>query len=380
MKSNSLWDSTYLILKEKLRIRDVNNVLLPLVQLKIFDLLRTNDKNDLLEKWELNSESYNQFYVKLFKSLSTCDFCMSSICRFEDVVNAESDVVAGKLLKDYYDGLDDKVKSFINHRIDSCRFYSFSELVNFLTDNHLTKTVVEKINNSLNEIESYHIIDFMRELIDYGMVLHNYMVVEKQYNDISETWIFVVKNPYLFRKGKSQSFPEMACVWDFSEGYARCITKNGQWGYIREEDNKLILLTDDYVRVYDFHCGRAKVDIVGDWEGWESKKYACGYIDFDMNLILQPKYTEASDFKEGKASVKTEYCDDFFTIDVYGNVSPEFQKLKTKIENKNRILESELIKLEKEDEDKTSDKVSLDDEESVMRALSGGYGYIHGFD
>jgi len=119
-----------------------------------------------------------------------------------------------------------------------------------------------------------------------------------------------------------------ACVWPFSCGFARILSKDGKWGYVREEDNLTIWLGDKILYAYDFICERAKVVYAG-------LKPNCSFIGLTLNNISNKRYYNSSEFNNGYALVSDDYCDDYL-IDIWGNVA-EKDKIKYNDAKNNKL-------------------------------------------
>lgn len=368
-KLNFLWDTTYSILKNKLQAREINDIIIP------FYLINLQNNYSIIEQY-------------------------SSKFSLDDVINSDTNINACDRMLNYYAGLSEGLKKDINEFIKSYRFYNFEEICIFLSKENLLIDIVKLVNSYIISIEKVAAIIYIKELISYGNYKHSHKEVIRKQNDTFDSFVFCVDDKYEAHENyyyKYVDFPDMACVWDFSEGYARCLTRSGQWGYIKEDDSVIILLPTDYVRVWDFHCGRAKVELLGKWEGWENKQLAYGFIDLNLNLVIEAKYTSATKFNNKVAFVQSEYCNKDYQIDVYGNVSEDFLELKQETEKKTKEMEIEFqreikelgekiiaeteIKLREEETIKNNKPLRYigDPESEIMSALRNGDGDIYGF-
>lgn len=165
------------------------------------------------------------------------------------------------------------------------------------------------------------------------------------------------------------------CVWDFKEGFARFITKQGLWGYLSEDINNELILSSDFYNVEDFSCGRALV---------QKENKLCGYIDYFGDLIIPAKYRNVTNFNSFKAMVNDAWNKSPFGIDINGNILPEYIE-QYEIERKEweSILYEFMDGMNKKAEEKRKQKELYsdftDDEDNIMRALGNGCGDIYGY-
>lgn len=191
-----------------------------------------------------------------------------------------------------------------------------------------------------------------------------------EYNNISD-FFYEELTPYLHLK---VSHNDAICIWPFSEGYARVLGKDGRWGYLSQENNKItwininvsyfynlegnktnrINLEGSVLYAEDFKCERARLQLDDD-----NKSYM--YLGLCLDDCFGKTFKKASDFKGGYAVVSDEYCENY-TIDVFGEIIDA---------DKKRYEECKLEKEELEEEIEKRSFRHYDPETEVMRSLMG---------
>ena len=121
---------------------------------------------------------------------------------------------------------------------------------------------------------------------------------------------------YIDENGNFIVPPMYNAAKDFSSGMG--LIKNlSDWYYINKE-GVIINSTSNYITRYSFSEGFARIEQKNLW----------GYINTSGKIIIQPQFTEASDFKNGVAAVRSRSLWGF--IDTKGNyfIEPRFKDTK----------------------------------------------------
>lgn len=124
---------------------------------------------------------------------------------------------------------------------------------------------------------------------------------------------------------------EAACIWPFSDGYARVIGKDGRWGYLSQEDNTIkwldfnvkpicgfdgkvvgVDMEGSVLYADDFKCERARVQLDN-----ENNTYM--YVGLCLDDCFGKTFKNASEFENGYAVVSDDYCDNYI-INVFGEI------------------------------------------------------------
>lgn len=151
---------------------------------------------------------------------------------------------------------------------------------------------------------------------------------------------------------------DAACVWPFKCGYARILNKDGRWGYISQEDNKVKWLSDNVLYAYDFCCDRARIQFY-------NMNGAYSFLGLKLEDCFNRRFQNASDFCNGNAIVSDEYYSDF-SIDVWGNI---IEKDRYRYAAKRNLIIEEREKHNRNN--RKEHRCIYDPEEDIMNALSG---------
>lgn len=110
--------------------------------------------------------------------------------------------------------------------------------------------------------------------------------------------------------------PTFSKVGRFSDGLAAVQDDNGNWGYI-DKSGKQAIPFDYSIRPSNFSSGLAKV---------KSKDGLYGFINKKNEIIVQPKYQNATNFYKGRALVRETYNGPISLIDSTGQIIASFPK------------------------------------------------------
>ena len=169
----------------------------------------------------------------------------------------------------------------------------------------------------------------------------------------------------------------VACIWPFSEGYARVIGKDGRWGFLSQEDNVIRWIDHNIMHICDlngnitgidmdgsvlyadnFKCERARVQL-------DDEKKSYMFLGLCLDDCFGKTFNYASEFENGYAKVSDYYCD-YYTINVFGEIIDA---------DKNRYEECMLRVLEEgkgEFAKRRRRRLGYyDPETEIMRSLSG---------
>lgn len=153
-----------------------------------------------------------------------------------------------------------------------------------------------------------------------------------------------------------------ACIWPFCDSYARVLGKNGNWGYISENDLSIKWLDNKVLYADDFSCGLARIQFV-------DKSY--NFIDEHMRWLSQSNFEYASLFENGIAVVSDTICK-HYQIDTKGNVTERDQRrYRIAIEYAKILRDEEVRKERKRSESKRINNSIYDPETEIMKSLSG---------
>ena len=167
-----------------------------------------------------------------------------------------------------------------------------------------------------------------------------------------------------------KEFKEVSCIWPFSYGYARVLSRNGIWGDLSVETTEIIWLKENVLYAFDFKCERARIQLNNDFE-----KYC--FIDLCLNECFSKTFNEAQDFNNGETLVSDDYCRSY-RIDVLGNIITEDLE---KYEKSKKKSIDDSIKSKQLFNKSRKQFISYDGESEIMDSLCG-YGAdpeIYGF-
>lgn len=370
MNINITWEKSYEILKKDFLKRDINDFLLPLFLICSVQWIRNQgDLYNTFLEWDISSESYNRYTLHNVKK-ELLDILITPSSKYDKlgILNAENPNLATDV-KIHYDYIKRyKLFNIIDNELNYSNLYSFEECLEYLISNNKLSNIVNYINEFLNNIEPSEFINEFMTFKSYQNYQQGHFKIRKM-TDNSDAMKWRIVNPFPYRPGKSKDISNIICMWDFNEGFARFINKNGIWGFIREDDFTIITLPESILRVYDFKCGRARFETEVDSE------YKFGYLDYKMNIIIKPQFCSATDFVNNIAKVKQEYSLTEYEIDPHNKVSKEdaYKLVKEK------MLFDSISELKMETYQNRPTKECYDDEDSVMKALSKGCGDFLGY-
>ena len=369
----------YRKLNGKLRRRDVSDIMIPLLLISFTSkYIQENCVLDDFKKWATSTHSYdkdsllNLFYFPYYITVVRPSLKNSWNIIFD---NKNSLLENYKLLCKVPVG-----KQFIIYYCSYTNCYSFEEYISDYLEESIIFDLLKLINNFVNNTPNEQLINKICEVLWDVSILNKRERIFIKNNDGTWTVSDMFYNKYL----QNETFDNILCAWQFSEGFARILTKDGRWGYINGDDNVINLLPENVIRAYDFNCGRAKFEIKATWEDeHRTDTYAFGFIDCRFNVVIKPIYISASDFNNNICTVEDEFCYYKYKINPKGEIIPECQELYEK--GKQEFINSKLISSRESTQrlNKTykSRKMRecLDNEETVMEALSSGYGDLIGF-
>lgn len=143
------------------------------------------------------------------------------------------------------------------------------------------------------------------------------------------------------------------CVWPLSDGYARFLGKNGNWGFLHEYTLEPFFLDSDVLYADDFSCGLAKIQFADE---------TFNYLNSRLKLLCEHNFEKASTFVGGYAIVSDSICRNY-KIDINGNIA-EIDKSRYKIA-------LDMFKSNNDEEINVINRKSFDPESRIMNALSG---------
>lgn len=268
--------------------------------------------------------------------------------------------VKPELFVKYLEGYDAKMKSYFRKAIR----YS---VIDRLIKNNLLAPLITLFNN-----EEVHLqVKLLREVESYQNEQNERKSIVRESSDDGH-FLFILYDDKLKENVELNRY---LCVWDFKEGFARFITKQGRWGFLSEDTNEEMILSPSYYHVEDFSCGRAKVQI---------KNERCGYIDYRGELVIPAEFRDVTNFDFDCAFVNDAWNRTPFGIDINGNILPEYKEtyLKEKGELETVLkdyMEENDKQVEKESFERNLRECPADDEANIMGALAGGNGDVYGF-
>lgn len=167
---------------------------------------------------------------------------------------------------------------------------------------------------------------------------------------------------FINREGKIVIKPQFNWVKDFSEGLAAVNIEN-KWCYIDKTGQEVIPLIDSW-NIGDFKDGLAIIYI-----SHSDKPPACGYIDKTGKQIIEPKFSQCTDFSEGLAAVKLNESKFYSYIDKTGQ-----EAIKIEFTTHASSFSDGLAKVE------TSDKTGYIDKTGkfVIEGISWGQNFKNG--
>ncbi len=158
-------------------------------------------------------------------------------------------------------------------------------------------------------------------------------------------------------------------MWDFSERFARILTKDRRWGYLSDENGNVYMLDSDIIYAHTFHNGLALVETYNSMY----------YIDTRLKRAFDQEFVSASDFNHNIATVSNKICNEF-RIDVNGNVIKEdIEKYNKAVEEYNKQLETNKVGSNPAHRSDIYDLDTYDAETEVMNALENGCGEYFGY-
>lgn len=273
---------------------------------------------------------------------------------------------------------------------------NFPQLLDILSGNKLLGKAVEYVhcyikgkiedweNPSENEVFDRMVLgigivspyEFLQLNTDYSCVLHSvslpdypiYRDKDLQYHieDTSLNFGLVlgacnedgIDTDYLI------DFPDLACIWPSQYGFARCLSRQGIWGFIRMEDFSIRWLDKSVIYADDFLCERARIT-------YQNRNIHCfNYVDLCLNPILNIPLNKAGHFVDGIATVGDEYCDSY-RINVFGKIIEEDKERYQNLKNKHIQAELESKKRFNDLIRKRRNQDSYDPESEIMNSLTG---------
>lgn len=201
---------------------------------------------------------------------------------------------------------------------------------------------------------------------------------------------------FMDANGKVVIEPQFEYVHNFSEGLA-AVSINSKWGFIDKESK--IVIKPQFNWVKDFSEGLAAVNIGNGWryidktgqviiplvESWNTgdfkeglaiiyvshneKPTTCGYIDKTGKQVIEPNFSQCTDFSEGLAAVKLNESKYYSYIDKTGQ-----EVIKIEFTTHASSFSDGLAKVE------TSDKTGYIDKTGkfVIEGISWGQNFKNG--
>ena len=178
-------------------------------------------------------------------------------------------------------------------KYDTIYQYHFDEVTGefftkgyFMTEISGKKGLVDSLGNEILPVK-YDWIDFLHFGTGYSKVVSD------------------GKSGLLNKSGKEILAPLYYDIGNFSQGLiAVRPAKDGRFGYVDSVGQMIIDTTLNYDSVGSFSDGMAKVERGGFADEYGIMHILKGYIDVSGKEVIPLKYTEAGDFKNGRAKVQ----------------------------------------------------------------------------
>ena len=280
--------------------------------------------------------------------------CFLKICEELPKMSEMDDNHSSYFLIDYYHNSEENDLVDVFNQNNYYTIPSFDYLIKHLCKLGILHDCILDIIDNINIKKQQ--VDWQTMRGDIWLSKHNVFLPEEIIIRRDETGIFSSIGEYNYAFDNCVEFPflglyadtypstqqkvvhnDVACIWPFSDGYARVIGKNGRWGYLSQEDNKIrwidinisyvydldgnvtgIDLSDSVLYADDFKCERARIQL-------DDEKKSYMYLGLCLENCFEKTFRKASEFNDGFAMVSDEYCDNY-TINVFGEIINEDKK------------------------------------------------------